>query len=78
LENNGRKFIKKEGAATIQRRLSDLFIAIFEFCLGKSMDKSLIEADVHGITEEVITRFQGEVKAIRGMLNPSITFTKPV
>lgn len=67
-----------EGATTIQHRLSDLFIAIFEFCLGKSIDKSLTEADVHGIAEEAIVNFQSEVGVIRGMLNPSITFAKPV
>lgn len=67
-----------EGAATIQCRLSDLFIAIFEFCLGKSMDKSLTETDVHGIAGEAIVHFQCEVQVIRGMLNPSVTFAKPV
>ena len=67
-----------EGASTIQSRLSDLFIAIFEFCLEKSMSKPLTPTDVHSIAEEAIIHFQGEVEVIRRMLNPSITFAKPV
>ncbi|MFA5095675.1 MAG: radical SAM protein [Candidatus Paceibacterota bacterium] len=66
-----------EGAATIQRKLSDLFIAIFEFCLEKGTDKSLTESDVHGIVEEAIVRFQGKALAIKGILNPAIIFPRP-
>lgn len=65
-----------EGATTIQHRLSDLFITIFEFCLEKSKDKSLTETDVNEIAESAITHFQGEAQTIRGMLNPSIAFDK--
>lgn len=67
-----------EGATMIQRRLSDLFVAIFEFCLERSKDKSLTVPDVCGIAEAAIAHFQSEVQAIREMLNPSITFTRAV
>lgn len=65
-----------EGAVAIQRKLSDLFIAIFEFCLEKSMNKPLTETEAASIAEKSIVRFQGEVETIRGMLDPSITFTR--
>jgi len=63
-----------EGATVIQRQLSDLFIAIFEFCLKRCKDESLTESKVHTIASEAIACFQSEALAIRKMLNPEITF----
>jgi len=63
-----------DGATIIQRKLSDVFIAIFGFCLERSKDKSLTVPDVENIAEEAISRFQEEIQAIRMMLNPSISF----
>jgi len=66
-----------KGATTIQRQLSDLFIAIFEFCLERCKDKSLTEAEVSDVAAEAIVHFQGRVRIIREMLNPEITFVRP-
>lgn len=67
-----------KGSGIIQRKLSDLFIAIFESCLEKSKGMSLTVPEADGIVESAVARFQGEATVIRGMLDPSITFTKTV
>lgn len=65
-----------EAATTIQLQLSDLFIAIFEFCLERCKDRALTELEVFDITEEAIARFQDKLLAIRRMLNPEINFIR--
>ena len=67
-----------DGAMIIQRKLSDVFIAIFEYCLERCKDKSLMVTDVQSIAGEAIVHFQDEIQAIRGILNPSISFNRAV
>jgi radical SAM superfamily enzyme YgiQ (UPF0313 family) len=65
-----------EGSITVQHQLSDLFIAIFEFCLESCENKALTKSKVSEIIEEAITLFQSKVLVIKSMLDPEISFIR--
>lgn len=62
------------GANNIQCQLSNLFIAIFEFCLERCKVRELAAPEILNITEEAINLFYDSICEIRKMLNPKITF----
>lgn len=61
-----------EGATAIQRRLSNLFLTFFEFCLERSKSELLTETDIDKIIISATAHFQGELRVIRDGLDPSV------
>jgi len=63
-----------KGAVDIQKKLSNMFIDMFQLCLDKCIDRIIYTEEVNDTIDSLISKFSNNIKVIRSRLDPSITF----